>query len=243
MADINYIRNVVRNILDKDGKGWIGDNKFNNLITQVQDEVFNDIYTLYTMALQKRTARLEYRDFKYSGISQIRDDLRPCFRTGVALSNSADNVFTFPSNYRYWDGVNVNSKKAQIIDNGEDTSYILSGRAAPTATYPAAVFGYNDITIYPDTINSGDTVTMSYYKNPEGVNNSGTPVSQSPTWAYNTVGNSSVYNATNSIQLELPESTYNKIIVRMVGLYGINLREMEVVQFANNEEQKNQNQF
>lgn len=246
MADINYIRNVVRNILDKDGKGWIGDNKFNNLLTQVQDEVFNDIYTMYTMALRKRGAQLEYKDFKYSGISQIRDDLRPCFRTSTALSLSSsadDNIFDIPSDYRYFDGVKLNGKACQIYDNGDETAYMLAGRAAPTATYPVAILGFNDITIYPTTITSADNATISYYKNPEGINNSGQAVSQSPTWAFTTVGNNSVYNATNSIQPELPESTYNKMIIRMVAMYGINLRETEVVQFANNEEVKNQNQF
>lgn len=246
MADINYIRNVVRNILDKDGRGWIGDNKFNNLITQVQDEVFNDIYTLYTMALQKRRARLEYRDLKYSGISQIKDDLRPLFRTGVALvasSSANDYTFDFPSDYRYMDGVNLNSKSCELYDTGDTTSYMLAGRAAPTTTYPAAVLGNENITIYPTTITSADSVTISYYKNPRGVNNSGVAVNQSPTWAYTTAGGQSVYNATNSIQPELPESTYNKMIIRMVAMYGINLREAEVVQFANQEEAKNQNQF
>lgn len=244
MANINYIRNVVRNILDKDGKGWIGDNKFNNLITEVQDEVFNDIYTLYTMALQKRRARLEYQNFKYSGISQIKDDLRPLFRSGVTLA-SADNVYTksFPSDYRYLDGISLNGKTCEIYDTGETTSYMLSGRAAPTTTYPAAILDNDSITIYPNTITSADNVTMSYYKNPRGVNASGVAVDQSPTWAYTAVGNSSVYNASNSIQLELPESTYNKVIVRMVSRYGINLREAEVVQYANQEEAKNQNQF
>lgn len=244
MADINYIRNVVRNILDKDGKGWIGDNKFNNLITQVQDEVFNDIYTLYTMALQKRRARLEYRDFKYSGISQIRDDLRPLFRSGVTLTTSDDiNTYSFPSDYRYLDGVSLNGVSCEVYDKGESTSYMLAGRAAPTRAYPAALLDNDSITIYPNSVTSADNVTMSYYKNPRGVNASGVSVNQSPTWAFNVVGNASVYNASNSIQLELPESTYNKVIVRMLNLYGINLRETEIVQFANNEEAKNQNQF
>jgi len=82
---------------------------------------------------------------------------------------------------------------------------------------------------------------MSYYKNPRGIDANGNPVDQSPTWAYNTVSNQSVYNASNSIQLELPESTYNKIIVRLVSRYGVNIRDYEVVQYAENEEAKNQN--
>lgn len=239
MASIDYIRSVTRNILDKDGNGWIGDNKFNNLISFVQDEVFNDIYALYTQARAKRMRRLEYRGFVYSGVRQIESDLRPLYRSGVSITNVSGNVFSMPSDLRYLEGVSYGSADVEILKQNQSINQLLNSRAAPTSRYPAAEVNNGNVTIYPSSINSG--VTISYYKNPMGINANGDPVNQSPTWAYTNVGNKSVYNASNSIQLELPESTYNKIIVRLVGLYGINIREMDIVQYANNEEAKNQN--
>ena len=239
MASIDYIRSVTRNILDKDGNGWIGDNKFNNLITHVQDEVFNDIYALYTQARVKRLRRLEYKGFVYSGIRQIEADLRPLYRTGVSLTQIATNTFSTPSDLRYIEGLDYDNKDVDVLKQNESINQVLTSRAAPTKTYPAATISNGVVTMYPTDI--ATDVTMSYYKNPRGIDVNGNSVDQSPTWAYNTVSNKSIYNATNSIQLELPESTYNKIIVRLVSLYGINLREYEVVQYANNEESKNQN--
>lgn len=240
MASIDYIRSVVRNVLDKDGHGWIGDTKFNNLITDVQNEVFNDIYTLFTQALSNRRNYLEYSGFRYSGLDQILDDLRPLHRSGVSLTQTSANNFSYPSDYRYFDGLSYDGKDVDIIKTSDYSGAILNSTGAPTERYPAAILNYNTITMYPSSITSG--VTISYYKNPRGVNASGTPVNQSPTWAFNVVDGKSVYNATNSIQPELPESTYNKIIVRMLSRYGINLREMEVIQYANTEETKNRGQ-
>jgi len=239
MASIDYIRSVTRNILDKDGNGWIGDNKFNNIITYVQDEVFNDIYALYTQARGKRLRRLEYKGFVYSGVRQIEDDLRPLYRTGISLTQVSGNTFSTPSDLRYLEGIDYDSKDVEILKQNDSINNLLTSRAAPTTTYPAATVSNGVITMYPTSIVTD--VTVSYYKNPRGIDANGNPVDQSPTWAYDTVSNKSIYNASNSIQLELPESTYNKIIVRLVSLYGVNIREYEVVQYANNEEMKNQN--
>lgn len=246
MANIDYIRTVVRNLMDKDAQGWIGDAKFNSLVTEVQDEVFNDIYFMFTQALVKRRNFLEYKDFKYSGISQIRDDLRPLFRSGVNLSliSGETNKFDYPSDYRYLDGVNALGKTCEIYDTGENTSYLLQGRAAPTREWPIAIMA-SDIQIEPRLRYDGNPelyngqVKISYYKNPRGIDANGNPVDQSPTWAYTIVGGKSIYNPSASIQLELPESTYNKVIVRMLQRYGISVREAEVVNYAKSEELQN----
>jgi len=240
MASIDYIRSVTRNILDKDGHGWIGDNKFNNIISNVQDEVFNDIYTMYTQALSNRRRLLEYGGFRYSGIGQIQDDLRPMYRSGVVLTQTANNNFAYPDDYRYIIGLSYANKDVDILNDNDNVNSILNSSGAPTDRYPAARLNYNVVTMYPTTIQA--SVSLDYYKNPRGVNASGTPVNQSPTWAYNVVSGKSIYNASNSIQLELPESAYNKVIVRLLSRYGINLREDQLVQYADREELKNQSQ-
>jgi len=131
MASIDYIRSVARNILDKDGNGWIGDNKFNNIITNVQDEVFNDIYALYTQARGKRLRRLEYKGFVYSGVRQIEDDLRPLYRTGVSLTQISNNTFSLPSDYRYIEGLTYDSKDVDILRQNDTLNYLLTSRSAP----------------------------------------------------------------------------------------------------------------
>lgn len=238
--NINYVYGICNSILQKDDRGLITPIQFNQFAQFAQEEVFNDIYSLYTLAQRKRTARLEYKDLKYSGIREIQDDLRPCYRT-VPLTQDTANTFSFPSDYKYLDGITYSSIETDIFHTGDTSSYVLnSNRAAPTTAYPAALIGYDVITMYPTSITSG--VTMSYYKIPQGINASGTPVAQSPTWAYTTVAGQSVYNATNSIQFELPESTYNKIIVRILQQAGMSLREQDVVAFAQSEEMEDLNQ-
>lgn len=239
-GSINYVYNICRNILEKDARGFFTPEQFNRYAQYSQEEVFNDVYSLYTMAQRKRMARLEYKDLKYSSITQIQDDLRPCYRT-TSLTQASANTFSFPSDYKYLDGITYSSIEADTFHTGDTSSYVLnSNRVAPTTAYPAALIGYDVITMYPTSITSG--VSMGYYKIPRGINASGTPVDQSPTWAYTTVAGQSVYNASSSIQFELPESTYNKIIVRILQQAGMSIRESEVVAFAQNEELEDLNQ-
>ena len=117
---------------------------------------------------------------------------------------------------------------------------MLNSRTAPTTAYPAVERNYNVITAYPTSITSG--LTLTYYKIPRSLDASGNPSSNNPTWAYDIVGGQSVYNSTNSYQFELPESTYNKIIVRILQLSGMSIREAEVVAFAGAEEVEDINQ-
>ena len=77
---------------------------------------------------------------------------------------------------------------------------------------------------------------MTYYKIPKSLDASGNPSSNNPTWAYSTVNGEAIYNSSNSYQFELPESVYNKIIVRILQLAGLSIRESDIVNFANTEE-------
>ena len=235
---INYVYQIVRDILQKDARGFITPVEFNRLATYAQEEVFQDIYALYTRALQKRTNRLEYKDLIYNSITQIEDDLMPCKRNGVSLAQVSANNFSYPSDYKYFISCSYNGITCEELR--ESTDYVLNSRTAPTTAYPAVERNYNVITAYPTSITSG--LTLTYYKIPRSLDASGNPSSNNPTWAYDIVGGQSVYNSTNSYQFELPESTYNKIIVRILQLSGMSIREAEVVAFAGAEEVEDINQ-
>jgi hypothetical protein len=109
---------------------------------------------------------------------------------------------------------------------------VNSNLTAPTATYPAyfqdgattSVIG-NTITVYPTTITSGITVMYVRY-----------PVS--PKWTYTTVSGSPVFNqsAGDYQDFELPTSDLPTLVLKILQLAGVNIREPEVVQYAINEE-------
>ena len=54
----------------------------------------------------------------------------------------------------------------------------------------------------------------------------------SPTWSFTTVNNIEIYNASNSTQLTLPESTHKEIAHRILSYLGVALREATIVEYG-----------
>ncbi len=53
-----------------------------------------------------------------------------------------------------------------------------------------------------------------------------------PIWAYTLVNNRPVYDAVNSVDCEFPQENLNEFVSRIVSLFGIDMREPAVSQFA-----------
>jgi hypothetical protein len=94
----------------------------------------------------------------------------------------------------------------------------------------------DDIYVYPTSIAS---VYMRYYKIPQGlVPSTGARTTSSPRFGYTVVAGKEVYDATNSVDFELPEHYFAELVVETAKLIGVNLRDTDVYAYAKQETQQ-----
>jgi hypothetical protein len=96
--------------------------------------------------------------------------------------------------------------------------------------FPAYSLSGNKISVYPKAINKVGQLWSEYIRYPKD-----------PQWTYTSiVGGEPVFNQSlNSYQdFELPKDYEVKLIVNILSQCGMQIRETEVVQYSNMEEQK-----
>jgi len=112
------------------------------------------------------------------------------------------------------------SKEAQYIQRNELIKQELSPIAKPTAVFPTYLYEGGELFVYPQTIQSG--ITVSYIRTPLDV-----------VWNYTTGGQGQyIYNANGSQDFELHVSEQTEIILRILVYAGIVIEDPTVIQLA-----------
>ena len=133
-------------------------------------------------------------------------------------------------NTRYFIDLDFNGKTITVVDVSKRDYYVNAFDQAPSEAEPVAIRNYNNIEVLPATI--GADVNLSYYKTPQGVTTSGAPTPAYPNWAYTVVSSKSVYNATDSVDFELPKHLEYRLATIILLDVGVSLREADVFQMA-----------
>jgi hypothetical protein len=160
--------------------------------------------------------------------SIISDELSPILET-IDITQISSGVASKPSNYRflippleadYYTNATSTVVAYQswvpviFVTHGEKSIRLNSQIDYPTAIDPIAVNYDTYFQIYPDTLQK---VRLTYIRKP-----------LTPNWAYTTVNSGQVYNAGSSQGFELPDSTHMRICLKVLGYYGISLRDQEL---------------
>lgn len=131
----------------------------------------------------------------------------------------------FPSDfYRIGSVIYTNpygvSKEAQYIQRNELIKQELSPIAKPTAVFPTYLYEGGELFVYPQTIQTG--ITVSYIRTPLDV-----------VWNYTTGGQGQyIYNASGSQDFELHISEQSEIILRILVYAGVVVEDPTVIQLA-----------
>lgn len=227
---INAVRATVHDFLEKNNRGWLKPERFNNYAYLAQLEIFESYFYDYArwLAMQnKRQAGSMYADIPRA----IREKLDRFLVNEGTMTYSTDR-FTTPANcYRVLDLFyggdfidEVSVRRLRLLNKSNLTS--------PSETYPVFVREEDDYLVYPTTINSG--VTVDYIRTPA-----------TPKWTYNTVSGNPIFNASaNDYQdFEIHPSDEARLVVKILGYAGLSIREADVVQYAeSNEQQKKANE-
>jgi len=143
-----------------------------------------------------------------------------------------ENIFT-PSGDDY-SIFKDESYEAEKVTNSKISMLANSLLTAPTKTFPAYSLNSDSITVLPKTINNPGQIFSQYIRYPKD-----------PKWTYSTLASGEpVFDQSQSDyqDFELPIDDEVNLVTKILQYSGMQIREAQVVQFANLEEQKDNQQ-
>ena len=122
-----------------------------------------------------------------------------------------------------------------IYDEEKLDRILLSDLSKPTSDRPVALIE-DDITVFPTSVNR---IQVRYYKQPEGISSTtGARTVSLPTFGFTVSNGKEAYNASTSVDFELPDHYTSELVFEIAKLIGINMRDANVYNYGNTESQK-----
>ncbi len=183
------------------------------------------------------------QDSGFSGVVAVGDiavnlvTLEQSIITNVSntILNLEDNIF--PPVIANGDGYSIfksENYEVEKVTNSKISMLANSVLTAPTKTFPAYSLNSDSITVLPKTINNPGQIFSQYIRYPKD-----------PKWTYNTLASGEpVFDQSQSDyqDFELPIEDEVNLVTKILQYAGMQIREAQVVQFANLEEQKDNQQ-
>lgn len=242
MASVESVYFALKDLANKDQRGFITPTTFNRFAQVAQLNIFN---SLFVDARKDKVARLRNIEGArpLGSKKQIKEDLS--FFSKEAVLTQSDGVFSKPddlarvislrTNGKFMFGQS-NSTNIDIVYDEEKLYYILnSSLSVPTDSRPIAVLG-NDVEVFPTSIKK---IKMRYYKYPEGkLATTGARTAATPKFGYTVSNGVESYSAASSVDFELPDHYEAQLVVEMAKLIGVNLKDADVFNYASTEQQR-----
>ena len=242
MASVASVYFALKDLANKDQRGFITPTTFNRFAQVAQLNIFN---RLFVDARKDKVARLRNIEGArpLGSKKQVKEDLS--FFSKEQVLSQANGVFAKPDDLARVISLRTNGKfmfgqststNIDIVYDEEKLHYILnSSLSVPTDSRPIAVLG-DDIEVFPTSIKK---VKLRYYKYPEGkLATTGARTAATPKFGYNVSNGVEVYSAANSVDFELPDHYEAELVAEMAKLIGVNLRDADVFNYATSEQQR-----
>lgn len=242
MASVNRVYSALKDLVNKDQRGFVTPAVFNNFAQVAQMNIFNELFTSLDRSKIMRLRNANPKSEK-STTKRLEEDLSTFVKRSTI--SRVGGVFAKPSDLARVisatsSGTSLLGATTKVnIPFEYDTlklDYILSSDLSiPTVNAPIAAL-LSDIEVYPTSINS---IVLTYYKQPQGlVPSSGAKTVAMPRFGYTVVAGKELYSATNSVDFELPEHYFADLVVEIAKLIGVNLRDTDVYAYAERETQQ-----
>lgn len=228
MASVNAVYSTLKDLVNKDQKGFVTPAVFNNLAGIAQINIYNRLFD--TLKDARRTRRAQFDSGRDKSLEKrIQEDLSSFARNETITR--ADGVFAKPDDLSRIIsattfgsivlGQSTRTPIEMLYDEDKIERILRSNISSPTESFPIALVS-DDIEVFPQTINR---IQLRYYKVPNN-----------PTFAYVTVNGIEVYNATGSVDFDLPDHYSAMLVTEIAELIGLNLRDQAVQAFGQQEQ-------
>lgn len=239
MASVERVFKSLKDLVNKDQRGFITPSVFNQFAGVAQMNVYNRLFDRMT-----RSSRMGQRP---ASSKESLEDLST-FTKKISLT-LANGIVAKPADFARAVTINTvtkvilgvsESNLVQIVYNTDHIDRIInSDIMAPSDNAPVALIS-DTIEVFPNVNTNIESITLRYYKLPQGIN----PTTQAKTTAQPTFGYTSavagveLYSAANSVDFELPEMYFTDLIVEIAELVGVSLRDKDVFSYASSENEK-----
>lgn len=243
MISVIQVYNTVRDIANKDQKGFITPEMFNSLLPAVQSNIFTKImqYAISSQALKRSGADLGGEDSvylhaknylsEYITSAELEEDNSTSFYGDSAIFLKPKNINRIISVFTDG-GINVD-----LIYNNEKISRIInSNLSQPTDDFPVALIS-EKIEVFPDITD----VNINYYRNPSSryevkdKNNDAGDVDYNRQPFYSATafsGGIAIPNPSNSRGFDLPYEFYGEVVSEICKMIGVSLRDTFLTQYG-----------
>jgi len=239
MASVSAVYDTLKDLVNKDQNGFITPSVFNNFAQLAQVRIFNRLFDELKDAKRINKAGFNPGRDK-SRLKRIEEDLSHFAR--VEVISKENGVFAKPDDVARiisatTDGSLLLGESTRTIiemcyDEDKIERILLSDISRPTESFPLALVS-QDIEVFPDTINK---IRLRYYKYPEGLTQAGAPTPAPPSYAITLVGGVETFNATNSIDFELPDHYLNDLVFEIGQMAGLSMRDQYTDQAIQSEQ-------
>ena len=260
MISVIEVYNTIRDLCNKDQKGFVSPRVFNEFAEVAQQNVFNEMFKELAGAKQLRARGLDpsggdsvYRSAKddlsnFVTQAQVTSDSSPLFISANMFNRPNDMHKLISLRYDVNGDDNVASwAEVELVYDSEKIPHILnSNLSAPTAAYPVALIS-NVIEVFPSDETYTGALVITYYRNPAskyitnvGAQTAGSvDTSSGPRFFTTAAGTDAdgffAADANGSRNFELPEQYKSEVISEIAKMIGIRLRDAVLSGYGNNE--------
>jgi len=245
MASVNRVYSALKDLVNKDQRGFVTPAVFNSFASVAQMNLFNKLFEDAALNKRIRNAQSDAARDK-SRVKQANEDLSAFSKTatipltdGIAakptdlariISATITPVLS-PEPYTGWP-ISV----AMVYDEEKIDYIIRSSLSAPSMYFPVALVS-KDIEVIPAHPTIIPSLKLRYYKQPQGISpTTNARVGSQPRFGYSVVAGQELYSASNSVDFELPEHYFAELVIEVAKLIGVNLRDQDVYAYSANEQ-------
>tara|TARA_R110002167_G_scaffold19105_1_gene70911 strand:+ start:323 stop:1117 length:795 start_codon:yes stop_codon:yes gene_type:complete len=261
MVSVQTVYNTLKDLANKDQKGFITPAVFNNFAAPAQINIYNELFQELVKAKQIQRQNFDPGRDK-SVRKQVKEDLSYFVVSDFTIDNTetSSNIFFKPGNLSkiisisYSDQDRSDIQVDEFPDNTTDATVtvkrherrpvelvydveeidriLTSNLSTPTESFPVALIA-QDIEVFPTSITD---IRLTYYRRPGSIDQDGEPVESSPAYNEVLIGGNNVFNPSSSLNFMLPSHYLTELVMEIAKLIGVRLRDPNIVGFAAQEE-------
>mgnify|MGYP003629885858 CR=1 FL=1 len=261
MVSVLQVYNTLKDLANKDQKGFITPAVFNNFTNVAQINIYNELFQELVKAKQIQRQNFDPGRDK-SVRKQVKEDLSYFVVSDLLIDNSTaqSNIFYKPNNLSKIISISFSTHdrtEIEVVEEDDETKeadvtikrherrpielvydvekidrILTSNLSTPTESFPVALIA-EDIEVFPTTIND---IRLTYYRRPGSIDSDGEPNDLPPTYVESAIGGSDFFNPASSYNFMLPPHYLTELVMEMAKLIGVRLRDPSLAGFASQEE-------